>query len=76
MMTIMSLVRESKVEGIHESEIWKTLLKHRWDTEILKANSSCLDENQRFEVIYKTAIDLKIIFYNNHWISEEKKGKD
>ena len=70
MMTIMSLVRESKVKGIHDSELWKTLLKHRWDIDNLKTDSSCLDDNQMFEVIYKTALDLKIN-YNNHWIREE-----
>ena len=66
----MSLVRESKRKMIHESEVWKTLLDHRWDNDILKTNSSCLDDNQRFQVIYKTALDLRIN-YNNHWIREE-----
>ena len=70
MLTIMSIVRESTIKGIHESEIWKMFLKHRWDINILKTNSSCLDETQRFQVIYKTALDLKIN-YRNHWIREE-----
>ena len=63
-------MRESKVKGIHKHEIWKTLLKHRWDIDILKTNSSCLDENQRFEAIVKTALNLKIYDWN-HWIHEE-----
>ena len=36
----------------------------------MKTNSSCLDDDQRFEVIYKTALDFKVN-YNNHWIREE-----
>ena len=67
-MTIMSLVRKSKRQGIHESEVWKTLLKHRWDIDFLKTNSSCLNENQRAEVIYKTTQDLKVNFDWNLWI--------
>ena len=70
-MTIMSVVRESKKERVHESEVWKTLLKHRWDIDFLKANSSCLDEKQRFQVIYKTAQDLKIHYDSNQWIPKE-----
>ena len=67
----MSLVRESAMKEIHEGEVWKTLLKHRWDIDFLmKTNSCCLNENQRFQVIYKTALDLKIN-YDNHWIREE-----
>ena len=70
LFTIASLVRESKIKGIRESEVWKTLLKHRWDIDFLKTNAPCLDENQMFEVIYKTAQNLKIN-YGYHWISEE-----
>ena len=69
-ITIISLVRESKIKGIPKSEVWKTLLKHRWDIDILKTNMPCLDENQMFEVILKTALNLKINF-GYHWISEE-----
>ena len=58
-MTIMNLVRESKIKGIDESDVWKTLLKHRWEIEILKTNS-CLNESQVVEVIFKTGQDLKI----------------
>ena len=71
MMTIMSLLRESRKERVHESEVWKTLLKHRWEIDFLKANSSCLDEKQRFQVIYKTAQDLKIHYDSNQWIPKE-----
>ena len=63
-------MRESKIKGIRESEVWKTLLKHRWDSDFLKTNALCLDENQMFEVIYKTALDLKINF-GYLWIPEE-----
>ena len=70
LFTIASLVRESKINGIRESEVWETLLKHRWDIDFLKTNAPCLDENQMFEVIYKTALNLKIN-YGYNWISEE-----
>ena len=50
MMTIMNLVRESKKKGINQSMIWKTLLQHRWDIEILKTNP-CLNENQVAQMI-------------------------
>ena len=69
-MTILSLVRESKKKRVYESEVWKTLLRHRWDSDFLETNAPCLDENQIFEVIYKTALNLKIN-YGYHWISEE-----
>ena len=46
LMTIMSLVRESKIEGTNKSEVWKTLLKHRWDIE-----SPYLSQSQVAEVI-------------------------
>ena len=70
LFTIASLVRESRIKGIRESEVWETLLKHRWDVDFRKTNTLCLDENQTFEVIYKTALNLKIN-YGNHWIREE-----
>ena len=71
MMTIMSLARESKIKGIDESEVWKKLLKHRWESDILKTDSSCSDENQRAEVIYKTTKDLKINYDSSQWIPEK-----
>ena len=46
-------------------------MKHRWDNEILKTNSSCLNENQREDVIFKTAQDLKIHYDTNLWIPKE-----
>ena len=70
MMTIMNLVRESKIYKVERREIWKTLLKHRWNSGILKT-SSCLNENQVSEVIYKTGQHLHIKYDWNLWISEE-----
>ena len=71
MMTIISLVRESKRKRIHENKVWKTLLKHRWYDDFLKANSSCLNGNKKIDVIYKTAQDLKINYDSNQWIAED-----
>ena len=72
MMTIMNLVRESKVRGVDEGKVWKTLLKHRWNIEILRTNS-CLNETQILDVIYKTGQDLNLMGGSNiwNWIPEE-----
>ena len=70
MMTIMNLVHESKVQRVDKSRVWKTLLKHRWDVEILKTNS-CLHEEQISEVIYKTGHNLKLKYDWNLWIPED-----
>ena len=66
---MMNLVRESKEKGINESEIWKILLKHRWDSEILKINP-CLDENNIAKVIFKTGQDLRLNYDWNIWITK------
>ena len=58
-MTIFNLVRESKIHKVKRKEVWKTLLKHRWEIEVLKT-SPCLDEKQLEEVIYKTGKDLNL----------------
>ena len=39
-LTIMNIVRESKVKGIDESGIWESLLKHRWDIENFEKHPS------------------------------------
>jgi hypothetical protein len=70
MMAIMNLVHESKIHKIERREIWKTILKHRWDIDILKT-SSCLNINQVEEVIYKTSQDLNLTYGWNIWIPEE-----
>ena len=69
-MTIMNLVRESKLKGVSESEVWINLLKHRWGKEILKAHP-CLYQSQITEVIYKTGQDLKLKYDWNIWFPEE-----
>ena len=69
-MSIMNLVRESKIKGIRESEIWKKFFQHRWDIEILKTNS-CLTENQTAEMIYKIGQDLNLNYGSSLWIPEE-----
>ena len=69
-MTIMNLVRESKIHGIKKEEVWKTLLKHRWDIGILKT-SRCLNRSQVEEVVLKTSKDLKLKYYLDLWIPEE-----
>ena len=70
MMIIMNYVRESQRKGLNESDVWKTLLRHRWDIEILKTNP-CLNETQASEVIFKTGQDLNLSYDWNLWIPEE-----
>ena len=70
MMTIMYLVRQSKKLKVNANKVWRTLLKHRWDFEILKTNP-CLDEDQIATVIFKTAKELKILYSWSLWIPEE-----
>ena len=69
-MTILNLVRESKIHRIKEHEVWSTFMKHIWDIEILKTNS-LLSELQLREVIYKSAQDLKLEYDWKQWITEE-----
>ena len=59
-------MRESRVQGVDESKVWKTLLKHRWDVKILKTNP-CLNEGQILKVIYKTGQDLNLINGMSTW---------
>ena len=70
LMRVMNLVRESKKHRVKRDEVWKTVLKHRWDIEILKTNS-CLNESQVAEVIYKSGKDLNLKYGWNIWIPEE-----
>ena len=73
MLTIMNLVRESKIHKVERREIWKTLLKHRWDIEILKT-SSCLNETQVAKVIYKIGQEMNLKNDWSLWISEEDQA--
>ena len=65
-------MRASNVYDVEISKVWKTLLKHRWDVEILKTNS-CLGKNQVLHVIYKAGQDLNLINGSNihNWISDD-----
>ena len=71
LMTIMNLVRSSKVHRVDEKKVWKTLLKHRLDIENLKT-ISCLQEKHILDVIHKTGQDLNLINGSNilSWISD------
>ena len=64
------MVRESKKKNVDEKDVWKSLLKHRWSSEIIK-DSPCLDEEQEYDVILKTAQELNLDHGANTWIPEE-----
>ena len=70
MMTIIHLVRWSKYLKIDKREVWKTLLKYRWDLEFVKTNP-CLDEDQIATVIFKTALEMKSLYSWSLWFPEE-----
>ena len=70
MLSVMFIVRQSKVNGIGKSQVWRTFLKNRWSTEILKTES-CLTGDQVEHVIIKTAEDLNLDFGWNLWIPDE-----
>ena len=59
-----------QIYGVSQGEVWKALLKHRWDIGIL-GTSPCLNENQIAEVIVKTGQDLNLKYDWNIWIHEE-----
>ena len=73
MATIMNLVRESKIHRIREREVWKTLLKHRWNSALLEP-FTCLTEKQVAWMIYKTGKELNLKYARNIWIPEEDLG--
>ena len=58
-LTLMKLVRECKRKNVDEKDLWKSLLKHRWSSGILKY-SPCLNEYQEKRVILKTAQELNL----------------
>ena len=66
----MFIVRQSKLHGIGKSQVWRTFLRNRWSTEILKTDS-CLSGDQVEHVIIKTAEDLDLEVGWNLWIPEE-----
>ena len=78
MLTIMNLVRQSKIKGVKKEKIWKELLRFRWTSQILKAPSSCLDGSQIAEVIFQTGQELDIGYDWNIRINEKDKelGKE
>ena len=71
MMTIMNLIRESRIMEIDESKIWETSLKHKWEVEALQTKD-CLNENQVAEVIFKIGEELNLTYDWNEWIPEEE----
>ena len=70
MMTIMNLVRESKINGVAEEDVWRTLLEHRWSKEIIQS-SGCLSQNQIAEVIFNTGKELKLAYDYFSWNPED-----
>ena len=70
MKAIFNLVRESKIHGVNGTEIWKTMMTHKRDIQILNPYT-CINETQIRVVIYKTGHDLKLNYDMASWIPEE-----
>ena len=58
-LALMKMVREVKRNNVSEKDVWKSLLKHRWSSEIIK-DSPCLNETQEYQVILETAQELNL----------------
>ena len=64
------MVRESKRNNVNEKDVLKSLLKQRWTGDIIK-DSPCLDEDQEYDVILKTAQELNLDHSVNTWVPDE-----
>ena len=66
----MNLERQRKVNNIEKTVVMNALLKHRWSKEILN-DSPCLDENQEYMVMAKTARELSLASGVTSWVPDE-----
>ena len=71
MLTIMNLVRQSKIKGVKKEKVWEALLRYRWDSFSSFAPSACLNQFQIAEAIFKTGQKLDIRYDWNIRINEE-----
>ena len=56
--------------NIAKRDVWKSLLKNRWNNEIIK-DSPCLSEDQEYGLIRKTSEELNLDFGVNTWVPNE-----
>ena len=70
MMTIMNLIRESKMKRVKKADLLKVFLKNRWSKRI-EEDSACLSENKVAELIYNSGKELNLKYDWDAWISEE-----
>ena len=74
-LSLMNMVREIKRKNVDEDDVWKSLLRQRWSNEILKDFlSPCLDEDQEYDVILKTAKELNLDQSVSTWVPDEDLG--
>ena len=67
----MKMVWESKRNKINEKDLWYSLLKHRWTSDIMDY-SPCLDEDDEYDVIVTTAQELNLDHHSaNTWVPDE-----
>lgn len=69
-LTLLKMVRESKRNNVDEKDVWKSLLKNRWTSEIIKY-SPCLSEDEEYDVIVKTAQELNLDHGVNSFVPDE-----
>ena len=70
MIKALNLVQESRMKGIDERHIWRTVLKHRWDKALVKGDP-CLDIGEVAEVIDRSKKDLNLVFITHNQIDQE-----
>ena len=66
----MNLARESKRRKIPESYVWRVLLEHRWNNEILQ-DSKCLNATKKLEIVFEVFQELGIAYSSYTWFLEE-----
>ena len=69
-LTLMKMVRESKRNNVDEKDLWKSLLKNRWNIETTK-NSLLLNDVHEYDVILKTAKELGLGHDVDKWVPSE-----
>ena len=70
LMSLLNLVRQTKINKIQEKLLWSSLFKHRWTKDILD-NSPCLTDDQEFTVIGKAAQELGLVHGVSSWVPDE-----
>ena len=67
LVSMINLASDCKRTQMTESDLWRTLLKHRWSEEIFKSISNCPNQEQISKVILRTKQELGVGFNPLLW---------